>query len=62
MTTNYCFIAPILPGGIELIRRWNKENIVNNKEHDEDEEEEVFRAAGISSREHIHLLRYLNFK
>jgi hypothetical protein len=43
MTTNYCFIAPILPGGIELIRRWNKENIVNNKEHDE-----VFRAAGIS--------------
>jgi hypothetical protein len=43
------------------MRRWNKENIVNNKEHDEDEEE-VFRAAGISSREHIHLLRYLNFK
>ena len=43
MVTNYCFIVPILPGGVELIRRWNKENIVNNKEHDE-----VFRAAGIS--------------
>ena len=33
--TNYCFIAPILPGGIELMRKWNKENIVNNKEHDQ---------------------------
>ena len=43
MVTNYCFIVHILPGGVELIRRWNKENIVNNKEHDE-----VFRAAGIS--------------
>jgi hypothetical protein len=43
MVTNYCFIIPILPGGVELMRRWNKENIVNNKEHDE-----VFRAAGIS--------------
>jgi hypothetical protein len=43
MTTNYCFIAPILPGGIELMRKWNEENIINNKEHDE-----VFRVAGIS--------------
>jgi hypothetical protein len=43
MTTNYCFIAPMLPGGLELMRKWNEENIVNNKEHDE-----VFRAAGIS--------------
>jgi hypothetical protein len=43
MVTNYCFIVPILRGGLELMRRWNKENIVNNKEHDE-----VFRAAGIS--------------
>ena len=32
--TNYCFIAPILPGGIELMKKWNKENIVNNKAHD----------------------------
>ena len=43
MVTNYCFIVPILRGGLELMRRWNKENIVNNKEHDE-----VFRGAGIS--------------
>ena len=32
--SNYCFIAPILPGGIELMNKWNEENIVNNKEHD----------------------------
>ena len=44
MTTNYCFLIPILPGGgLELMRKWNEENIVNNKEHDE-----VFGAAGIS--------------
>ena len=43
---NYCFIVPILPGGIELMRKWNKENIVNNKEHDE-----VFKTAGISREE-----------
>jgi hypothetical protein len=41
--TNYCFIAPILPGGIELMKKWNEENIVNNKEHDE-----VFVDAGIT--------------
>jgi hypothetical protein len=40
---NYCFIVPILPGGIELIRKWNQSNIVNNKEHDA-----VFKTAGIS--------------
>ena len=40
---NYCFVVPILPGGIELMRKWNEENIVNNKEHDA-----VFNAAGIS--------------
>ena len=43
MSTNYCFIAPILPGGIELMKKWNEENIVNNKEHDA-----VFMAAGIT--------------
>jgi hypothetical protein len=33
--SNYCFIAPILlPGRIELMKKWNEENIVNNKEHD----------------------------
>jgi hypothetical protein len=36
-------MAPILPGGMELIKKWNQENIVNNKEHDQ-----VFKAAGIS--------------
>ena len=43
MCANYCFIAHILTGGIELIKKWNEENIVNNKEHDT-----VFRLAGIS--------------
>ena len=43
MCANYCFIAPILAGGIELMKKWNEENIVNNKEHDT-----VFRSAGIS--------------
>jgi hypothetical protein len=32
--SNYCFIASILPGGIELMKKWNEENIVNNKEYD----------------------------
>jgi hypothetical protein len=41
--SNYCFTVPILPGGVELMRKWNDENIVNNKEHDA-----VFKAAGIS--------------
>ena len=41
--SNYCFIASILPGVIELMKKWNEENIVNNKEHDT-----VFKAAGIT--------------
>jgi hypothetical protein len=40
---NYCFTVPILRGGIELVRKWNHENIVNNIEHNE-----VFKTAGIS--------------
>jgi NADPH-dependent ferric siderophore reductase len=40
---NYCFAVPILPGGIELMKKWNEENVVNNKEHDT-----VLKAAGIS--------------
>ncbi|HET9805492.1 MAG TPA: hypothetical protein VFP49_01150 [Nitrososphaeraceae archaeon] len=44
--SNYCFIAPILPGGIELMKKWNEENIVNNKEHGA-----VFMAAGISEEQ-----------
>ena len=43
MCANYCFIAPVLPGGIELMKKWNEENIVNNKEHDT-----IFKLAGIS--------------
>ena len=39
---NYCFVAPILPGGIELLKKWNEENIVNNREHDA-----VFKSAGV---------------
>src|SRR5215212_4184009 len=42
-STNYCFTIPILTGGIELMKKWNEENIVNNKEHDA-----VFMAAGIT--------------
>jgi hypothetical protein len=42
-STHYCFTIPILPGGIELMKKWNEENIVNNKEHDA-----VFMAAGIT--------------
>jgi hypothetical protein len=53
MCANYCFIAPILPGGIELMKKWNEENIVNNKEHDE-----IFIEAGITHEQvwiqHIH--------
>lgn len=40
---NYCFSAPILPGGLEQMKKWNKEMIVNNRDHDE-----VFLAAGIA--------------
>ena len=42
-SANYCYTIPILPGGIELMKKWNEENIVNNKEHDA-----VFMAAGIT--------------
>jgi hypothetical protein len=42
-SANYCYTIPILPGGIELMKKWNEGNIVNNKEHDA-----VFMAAGIT--------------
>jgi hypothetical protein len=48
---NYCFAVPILAGGIELMKKWNEENIVNNKEHDA-----VVKAAGIS-REQVWIQR-----
>jgi hypothetical protein len=31
---NYCFTVPILPGGLELVRKRNQENIFDNKEND----------------------------
>ena len=40
---NYCFIIPTSSEGIELMKKWNEENIINNKEHDA-----VFKAAGVS--------------
>jgi hypothetical protein len=49
---NYCFVVPILPGGIELMKKWNEENVVNNKEHDT-----VLKAAGIS-RETVWVQHY----
>ena len=33
----------MLPGGIEQMRIWNEQNVINSEKHDE-----VFRAAGIS--------------
>ena len=40
---NYCFAVPVLPGGDQLMKKWNKDSIVNNADHDR-----VFRSAGIS--------------
>src|SRR5689334_11122432 len=42
---NYCFCVPILPGGIERMKAWVKEEIrgAGAKGHDE-----VFAAAGVS--------------
>ena len=40
---NYCFIVPTSSEGIVLMKKWNEENIINNKEHDA-----VFKAAGVS--------------
>ena len=40
--TNYCVTVPILPGEIESMRKWNKQNVFNNKDHDL-----VMKAAGI---------------
>ena len=43
---NYCFALPILPGGLEHIKKFAQEN-TNTKEHDE-----FYQIAGIS-REHV---------
>lgn len=31
MVSNYCFRVPIIPGGIEQMRIWNEQNIINSK-------------------------------
>jgi hypothetical protein len=46
---NYCFAAPILPGGLDAMKAWAKDGIQGNKAHDA-----VFRAAGIT-REQVWL-------
>jgi hypothetical protein len=46
---NYCFVAPLLPGGIEKMKTWNQDDILNNANHDR-----VFKAAGIT-REQVWL-------
>ena len=33
--TNYCFVLPFLPGGIDLAKKFAQENGGSNKEHDE---------------------------
>ncbi len=40
---NYCFFAPILPGGEEKMTSWIKTGIMNNPDHDR-----VMREAGVS--------------
>ena len=48
---NYCFVAPILPGGEEKMYAWVKNGIMNNPDHDR-----VFQEAGIS-REQVWIQR-----
>jgi len=43
---NYCFALPILPGGVEHIKKFAQEN-TNTNEHDE-----FYQIAGVS-REHV---------
>jgi len=43
---NYCFALPILPGGVEEIKKFAQENI-KTEEHDE-----FYKIAGVS-REHV---------
>jgi hypothetical protein len=48
---NYCFAVPFLPGGIELLKKWNDENLVDKEGRDR-----FFKAAGIS-REQVWIQR-----
>ena len=40
---NYCFVAPILPGGDTRMKNWASEGIKNNKDHDQ-----VMQEAGVT--------------
>jgi hypothetical protein len=43
MMANYCFVAPILPGGEEKLISWGKKGIMNNADHDR-----IMSEAGVS--------------
>jgi len=48
---NYCYCVPILPGGEEKMKQWNKNDITDSASHDR-----VFHEAGIS-REQVWVQR-----
>lgn len=39
----YCFVAPVVPGGMERMQSWIQQGILNNRDHDR-----VFQEAGIN--------------
>src|SRR3990170_1714017 len=41
--SNYCFVAPILPGGEDKMKAWIKDEVKNNADHDR-----VMLQAGVS--------------
>jgi hypothetical protein len=48
---NYCFVAPILPGGEETMKKWIRTEVYNNPDHDR-----VMRQAGVT-REQVWIQR-----
>ena len=40
---NYCYMVPIVPGGVDKMKSWISKEVQNNKEHDT-----VLRTAGVS--------------
>jgi hypothetical protein len=48
---NYCLVVPLLPGKIELSKKFEEENGGNNKEHDE-----FYKTAGVT-REQVWIQR-----
>ena len=44
--SNYCFVAPILPGGEEQMKNWIRDGVKNNADHDR-----VMLEAGITREE-----------